>query len=128
MQREEIEQESVNNKDTQQVLDINDVINNFLNYIYRFRIKFINAIISYLNLYRDSFSEKKLVKNYLKIWLIDYDKYLTTKYFENNMPGVSEELKDKLVDFIDLLCSPEFMQIYIKKVFEEYKVFTPFNI
>jgi hypothetical protein len=123
MQNQERERERVGNIQQVQVLGIDDEIHKFLNYIYRFKIKFIDAISRYLNLNRDSLPEKKLVKNFIKIWLTDYDKYLITNYFEKNMTGVSDEIKDELVDFIDIQCSPDFQQINIKEVFEKYKVF-----
>jgi len=120
-QNQERERERVGN--IQQVLGIDDEIHKFLKYIYSFKFNFIDAISRYLNLNRDSLPEKKLVKNFIKIWLTDYDKYLITNYFEKNMTGVSEEIKDKLVDFIDIQCSPDFQQINIKEIFKNYKDF-----
>ena len=104
-------------------LNPNDVIDNFLNYIYTLKNDFIKGFISYLDSYRDSLPEKTLFRMFLETRLIDYDNYLRKTYFEKRLQGVSEELKDKLVDFIDILCSPEFMQKYIESLFEKYKVF-----
>ena len=97
---------------------LNKEILNFIEYIYGFKDTFIRSFDRYSQyLGKPDVSEIELLKDFLeKVWLNDYDKNLTY-YFETYK---KEELKENIIDFVDLQCSPEFVQRYIL-IYEKFK-------
>jgi len=100
---------------------LNKEILNFIEYIYRLKDTFIRSFDRYSQYLKSvgepDVSEIELLKDFLeKVWLNDYDKNLTY-YFETYK---NEELTENIIDFVDLQCSPEFVQRYIL-IYEEFK-------